>query len=184
MSYSKKTVNVTEDKVVEENVPSIVENISKQSAKTYDKEDMIPCKSITNGKLLVTGDKTGILYKWAGYGDVEDIEYQDLIFMVRSKKPSVYRPRFIIQDADFVAQNKDLKSLYDSLYTTRDLKEILNLPVSQMKKAISDLPDGAKDALKGIAASAIISGNYDSVARIKLLDEIFDTHLLLTLAQD
>lgn len=175
------TVDVAETKVITENTNTLVS--SESTTKTYNKDDAIPCKSITNGKLFVTGEKTGILYRWADYGDVEEVEYQDLVFMVRSKKPCVYRPRFIIQDADFVAQFKDLEPLYESLYTSKDLKEILNLPVSQMRKAIEELPDGAKEALKGIAASAIMSGRYDSVAKIKVLDEIFDTNLLLTLAQ-
>lgn len=30
----------------------------------------------------------------------------------------------------------------------------------------------------------IMSGTYDSVKKIKVLDEIFDTNLLLTLAQN
>lgn len=187
MAYTKKTTTAKKseaetktESVISEPV-SIVE--SKKTAKTYKKDDVISCKSITNGKLLVTGEKTGILYKWADYGDVEEVEYQDLLFMIRSKKASVYRPRFIIQDAELVEQFKDLGELYESLYSSRDLNDILKLPVTQMKKAINSLPDGAKDAIKGIAASAITSGRYDSVAKIKALDEIFDTHLLLTLAQ-
>lgn len=104
--------------------------------------------------------------------------------MVRSHKACVLRPRFIIQDSDFVEQHSELKELYNSLYSTKDLTEILNLPITQMKSAIAELPDGAYDAIKGVAASMITSGRYDSVKKIKALDEIFDTHLLLTLAQE
>lgn len=187
MAYSKKTTKSSvevEAKVekIEDNVVVATEEI--KTSKKYDKEDVIPCKSITNGKLLVTGEKSKILYRWANYGDVEGIEYQDLIYMIRSHKPSVYKPRFVIQDEEFIAQHPDLKDLYNSLYSVKDLKDILNLPVAQMKKAINELPDGAFDAIRGVAASMISSGKYDSVAKIKVLDEIFDTKLLLTLAQN
>lgn len=186
MAYQKKTVAVAEE--MKEEAPTVTEEkIEKMSAKTprkYEKEDVILCKSITNGKLLVDGDKSGNLYRWADYGDVEEVEYQDLIYMVRSHKACVLRPRFIIQDKDFVEQHSELKELYNSLYSTKDLTDILNLPISQMKSAIAELPDGAYDAIKGVAASMITSGRYDSVKKIKALDEIFDTHLLLTLAQE
>ena len=92
MAYQKKTTttaNITETKVED-----------KSKARKYEKDDVIPCKSLTDGKLLVTGEKTGILYRWADYGDVEEIEYQDLVYMIRSHKSCITRPRFIIQDAE------------------------------------------------------------------------------------
>ena len=187
MAYTKKTTKPSVEveanvEKIEDNVVATVEEV--KTAKKYDKEDVIPCKSITNGKLLVTGEKSKILYRWANYGDIEDVEYQDLIYMIRSHKPSVYKPRFVIQDEEFIAQHPDLKDLYNSLYSVKDLKDILNLPATQMKKAINELPEGAFDAIRGVAASMINSGKYDSVAKIKELDEILNTKLLLTLAQN
>lgn len=189
MAYKKKTETVTTNVDADAKTTAVTnpkEEIKPEETKTikkYEKEETIPCKSITNGMLLVTGEKSGILYRWADYGDIEEIEYQDLIYMIRSHKASVYRPRFIIQDKDFLSQHPELNTLYNSLYSTKDLKDILNLPVSQIKQAIKQLPDGALDALKGVAASMITSGQYDSVKKIKALDEIFGTKLLLTLAQ-
>lgn len=52
MAYQKKTTttaNITETKVED-----------KSKARKYEKDDVIPCKSLTDGKLLVTGEKTGI----------------------------------------------------------------------------------------------------------------------------
>lgn len=186
MAYQKKnTANTT----VAESVETVSETVETEVKKTstvrkYEKEDTIPCKSLTNGKLLITGDKSGILYRWADYGDIEEVEYQDLVYMIRSHKACVTRPRFIIQDTEFVAQYPELEDLYTSLYSQRDLTDILALPISQMKTAIADLPEGAYDAIQGVAASMITSGRYDSVKKIKALDEIFGTHLLLTLAQE
>ncbi len=190
MAYQKKTAVVTNDSNL--NITNESEKIEKngenkpedtKQIRKYEKEETIPCKSITNGTLLVTGEKSGILYRWADYGDVEEVEYQDLIYMIRSRRASVYRPRFIIQDKEFLSQHPELNDLYKTLYSTKDLKDILNLPSSQIKRAINQLPDGAYDAIKGLAASMIASGQFDSVKKIKVLDEIFGTNLLLTLAQ-
>ena len=184
MAYQKK-ITANKDVSNEETNPVKVENddIDHNKPKTYKNEDTITCKSITNGGLYVTGDKSGILYRWADYGDTEEVEYQDLVYMIRAHKPSVFRPRFVIEDEEFLAQHPDLNDLYNSLYSTGDLVDVLNLPVPQMRSAIEQLPSGALDAIKGVAASRIMSGKYDSVQKIKALDEIFDTHLLLTLAQ-
>lgn len=179
MAYQKKTVNSTS---TISKADSKVED--KTNVRQYEKEDVIPCKSLTDGLLLVTGERSGILYRWADYGDVEEVEYQDLVYMIRSHKTCITYPSFIIQDEEFVSQHPELKELYNSLYSMKDLTDILNLPVTQMKKAINDLPDGVFETLKGVAASMIMNGTFDSVKKIKVLDEIFDTNLLLTLAQN
>lgn len=187
----EKTKNITSDEapvqeVGVESVPSekAASKIDKIVKRKYEKEDLIPCKSITNGKLFVEGSKSDILYRWADYGDVDYVEYQDLIYMVRSRKSWVFKPRFIIMDDEFVQQTPEIKKLYDSLYSLSDLREILDLPASQMKSAILGLPDGAKDAIKGVASSQIEHGMLDSVQKIKILDEIFGTKLLLALSQE
>lgn len=191
MAYQRKNTTITENTSKTVNTELSNESVNTElpndtsvlKPRKYEKEDPILCKSITNGKLLITGDKSGILYRWADYGDVEEIEYQDLVYMIRSHKPCIFRPRIIIQDKEFLSQHSELAALYDSLYSTKDLKDILALPVSQMRAAINDLPDGALDAIKGVAASMVTSGSYDSVSKIKALDSIFGTNLLLTLAQ-
>ena len=179
MAYTKKNVKPA-DTVIE--VSESVE--TKPEKKKFDKEDTITCKSITDGLLLVTGDKSGILYRWPDYGATEEVEYQDLVYMVRAKNPAVFKPRFVIENEDFIAEYPELNKLYDTLYSIDDLKDVLKLPVSQMRKMITEqLPVGAVDAIKGLAASMIMNGSLDSTAKIKALDEIFGTHLLLTLAQ-
>ena len=77
-----------------------------------------------------------------------------------------------------------MAELYESMYTKGDLMEIINLPISQMVDTIKALPMGCKNALKGIAATMIDNGQLDSIQKIKALDEIFETNMLLTLVQE
>ena len=179
MAYTKKNVKPA-DTVVESIEPVEV----KTEKKKFEKEETISCKSITNGLLLVTGDKSEILYRWPDYGATEEVEYQDLVYMVRAKNPAVFKPRFIIENEAFIAEYPELDKLYNALYSVDDLKDVLKLPVLQMRKMITEqLPAGAVEAIKGLAASMIMNGSLDSTAKIKALDDIFGTHLLLTLAQ-
>lgn len=174
------TKSMTKTTVKEANVEN---EVIKE--KVFSNSDIIPCRSLVSGPLYVEGARTKIIYSWADYGDIQDVEYQDLIYMVRSRGNSdIYDPRLIIEDDDFIAQNKSLSELYDSLYSMKDLRDIIELPIAQMMSELEKLPKGAKDALKGIASTMIDSHALDSVQKIKALDEFFGTQMLLTLVQE
>lgn len=196
MAYTKKTTNVSkvtkavaEEKVVEEKVTEpedkATESTGKVVAKTFGQEDLIPCRSMISGQLFIEGARSKLLYTFADYGDVCDIEYRDLIYLVRSyQNKIIYEPWIIIEDEDFIEQNPKLSELYTKMYTDGDLIEVINLPVNQMVSTIKSLPSGCQNALKGIAATMIDSGALDSIRKIKALDEIFGTNMMLTLVQE
>lgn len=179
MAYTKKTTATTKSADETKNTETKVET------KTFSPEDTIPCRSLVSGGLYIEGTRSHILYSWADCGDVVDVEYRDLIYLVRTRENvDIYSPRIIIEDDDFVEQNKSVKDLYDSMYKTSDLNEILNLPTPQMVATIEKLPKGAKESIKGIASTMIESHALDSVQKIKALDEVFGTKMLLTLVQE
>ena len=183
-------IEAVDEVVVEQSETQVVETIPTPSAPTstttvvpekreFKNEDPISCESITVGELRMKGIKSNVNYIWAGRGDVTDVEYQDLVAAIRSSKSQVYSPAFIIKDEEFVNAFPQIKKVYDSMYTTQDLREIFNLTPSQMKNVILTLPEGAKQSIRNMAASMIEKGTLDSVQKIKILDEIFDTKLML-----
>ena len=183
MAYTKKTNNdVSKNEKKEEEVLKTNDSSKK---KEFGQEDLILCRSMVSGQLFVDGVRSGLLYTFADYNDTCEIEYRDLIYLVRSyKDKTIYEPRIVIEDEDFIAENPKLAELYESLYTKGDLMEIINLPLSQMVDTINALPMGCRNALKGIAATMIDNGQLDSIQKIKALDEIFETNMLLTLVQE
>lgn len=189
MAYTKKnnaTNNVT-TKVKEEiavNNAEVIEEYVPEPRK-YNPEDLIPCRSMVSGGLYIEGDRSKFTYSWADYGDVNDVEYRDLIYMVRTNgNKSIYEPRIIVEDEEFINQNPSLKKFYDSLYTTTDLIGILDLPENRMKEVVESLPIGCKNALKGIVSTMIDDNRLDSIGKIKTLDSIFGTNMLLTLVRE
>ena len=183
MAYTKKTNNdVSKNEKKEEEVLKTNDSSTK---KEFGQEDLILCRSMVSGQLFVDGVRSGLLYTFADYNDTCEIEYRDLIYLVRSyKDKTIYEPRIVIEDEDFIAENPKLAELYESLYTKGDLTKIINLPLSQMVDTINALPMGCRNALKGIAATMIDNGQLDSIQKIKALDEIFETNMLLTLVQE
>lgn len=151
----------------------------------YKNSDLIPCRSIVSGGLYLEGARSKIFYSWADYGDIQDVEYQDLIFMVRTRaNKEIYEPRIIIEDEEFVRQNKALEELYDTLYSAKDIRDIINLPTPKMIAEIKKLPAGVKNSIKGMASTMMDAKQLDSVQKIKALDELFGTQMLLTLVQE
>ena len=99
--------------------------------------------------------------------------------LFRSNSGFVFKPRFIIMDNDFVVQNPKVKERYDTMYTNKELRDIIMLSPKEIKKIVPTLPEGAKESLKSMASTMIDNGVLDSVARIKVLDELFDTNMML-----
>lgn len=159
------------------------ETTETTKVKKFAKTTLIPCRSICTGVLYVEGPNSKNDYMWWDFGDIQDVQYQDLDAYVKRHATCVFKPQFIIEDDDYIAQNPDVKAVYDSMYTTSDLRDILNLPVNQMKKAIMELPLGAKEAIRGLAPTMIENKKLDSIEKIRVLDEIFGTQLILTVAQ-
>ena len=155
-----------------------------KEVRKFSNSDLIPCKSVTSGELLMVGAKTGILYKWASCDDIEDVEYQDLLYVTRQRSSYVMKPYFIVLDDDFVSQNKELDNLYRNMYSFREINDILALEPNNMRQVIMSLPAGVQEAVKGVAATKINDGSFDSVRKIKILDEIFGTSMLQILVDN
>ena len=173
--------NTTHKNNVKEQTQRTTESVSMSKVnekKRRDPSEPINCKSITAGELGMTGIKTGISYLWAERGDVTEVEYQDIVAAIRSGKSFIFKPYFIIEDDDIVAEFPRIKEIYDKMYTGKDLEDIFRLPVGEMKRAILELPEGAKETIKHIAATKLSNGTLDSVKKIRIIDEIFDTELL------
>lgn len=170
-------IPVVEAKTVSEPVKTQV--IKK---KEYEENSPILCTSITCGELRMEGIKSGIQYTWLDRGDTTEVEYQDLVAAIRVAKMQVMSPCFIIEDEDFVERYPKLKEVYASIYSVGDLRKIItDLDAQSMKLTIMSLPDGAKNSVKNIAATMVQNGQFDdlSISKIKVLDELFGTNLLL-----
>lgn len=151
---------------------------AKKQAKKFAPDDMIPCRSITYGELLLEGFKTKTLYTWANAGDVTNVEYQDLQSLQSRKSRFLTDPLFIIEDEDLVESwSAMLKPIYSKVEEA-DLEELLKLPVAKLKNKLKASPDGVKTSIKSMAAAKILTGEFDSINRIKAIDEVLGTQLI------
>ena len=193
MAKTTKKEDVNKDVVVEETTVEPTEEVEKETveekttkktspskAKTrkFDPTETISCRSVCYGELILEGYKSKILYTWANYGDYADVEYQDLQALQSRKSAFLTKPLFIIEDEELVEQwGSMLKPIYEKI-DEADLEQLLKLTPSQLKKKLKVLPEGFKESVKTMAAAKIVSGELDSLNRIKAIDEVLGTELM------
>ena len=68
-------------------------------------------------------------------------------------------------------------------YTMEDVDAVLNLPISNFKSALRQLPKGLAKSLQVKVASKIEDGTFDSLQKIKAIDEVFGTDFRSVLAE-
>lgn len=180
MATKKETVTEEIESVVE--VEEAVKPSVKKTSRKFAPDDLITCRSITYGELLLTGIKSKLLYTWANYGDTTEVEFQDLQALKSTRSSYLYRPRIVIEDEELLEQwDKDFGDMYKNIVDI-DVEDMFRLPLNQFKSKLKKAPKGVQQAVKNIAGEKIMNGSLDSLAKIKAIDEILGTDLKLYLS--
>ena len=171
--------------IITENIESVEQEVKKPATKTprkYAPDELIPCRSVTYGELLLTGTKSKLMYVWANYNDVTEVEFQDLQALKSTRSSYLFRPRFVVEDEELVEEwGKDFKDMYSKIVSV-DVEEMFNLPLGKFKTALKNAPKGVQQAVKNIAGEKIMNGSLDSLAKIKAVDGVLGTDLKLYLS--
>ena len=183
MSLTEEQEDMIRSEFIEEK--TIIETIEETKAEApkrktdadYRPDEMIPCRSVFAGTLIFTGDHTGMSYTFNGMGDRRMIEYQDLKAGMLQQKPSMYKPKFIIEDADLINDVHwvDIKEVYEKMYDQKDLEKILELPNPKFREVYATLPITAKETIITIIATRIENGTFENFNKAKIIDEISGT---------
>lgn len=156
----------------------VKKTIAKPKTRKFDPNETFPCRSVCYGELILEGYKSKILYTWANCGDYADVEYQDLQALQSRKSRFLTDPLFIIEDEELVDHwGALLKPIYSKIEED-DIEQILKLTPAQLKKRLKSAPNGIKESIKTMAAAKIMSGELDSLNRIKAIDEVLGTELM------
>lgn len=162
--------NIVEETVVEEKVTPVI----VKEKKVFTDSDYILCRSVCSGGLNVVS-QSGNLYEFKDYGAECEINYRDLVTMIRRGSDHVFLPRFVILDDDFLKDFPTVQKVYGTMYTMSDLVEILELPISHMKTEIAKLPKATKDSMRNLIATQIANGKLDSISKVRVLTELFNS---------
>jgi hypothetical protein len=186
MAYTKKTANkpvtddVKEPEEVEVEKKVIAEEVEEVKKKEYAPQDLIDIRSITQGVLIFNGLKSHNNYTWSGYGDVNPVEYQDLLSELVSGGNFLFKPYFVIEDMELLEQPRwgQVKKLYDSMYAPSDINDILYVKsVKDFEATLMNAPEGLKSAIKSAVADAVANNSFDSIQKVKIIDKVCGTEI-------
>lgn len=189
----KKTTKPATEKVAEVAVETTAVEAPVKTTKTapkkeyrqFNQTDLILCRSVTAGWLGVSG-KSGQYYVFENFGDECEIEYQDLFALKSRHSNYIYAPHFVIEDEELLENPRwaDVAKFYDEeVYTLEDVDAVLNLPTANFKSALQQLPRGLAKSLQVKVAEKIEDGTFDSLQKIKMIDEVFGTDFRSILAE-
>lgn len=146
-----------------------------KKVKKYAPNDLIECRSVTGGELILVGDKTKLHYTWSDYGDTAYVEYQDLQALQSRKSAFLTKPRFMIEDENLVEQWATmLKPIYDKI-NTKNIEEFFNLPVDRFEAQLKVMPEGLKEAVKTRAVQMIQSDELYDIRKVRAIDTAWGT---------
>ena len=186
---ANRTIKNTESEINEEPIVNTEENAVEESKvkepkkapitskvnKKYSPNDLIECRSVTGGELILVGDKSKLQYTWADYGDTAWIEYQDLQALQSRRSGFLTKPRFIIEDEILVEQwGSMLKPIYDKI-NTQSIEDFFALPINKFKAQLKVMPEGLKDAVKTRAVQMIQSEELYDIRKVREIDEVLGT---------
>lgn len=90
---------------------------------------------MTKGQLIYTGKKSGEVYTWEDYGDITEVEYQDLLGLKAKKSAFIFETLFVIEDEELLEDPKwkDVKSLYEKIYS-EDVDTLIDMNLDDFKR--------------------------------------------------
>lgn len=148
---------------------------AKKTVKKYSPSDLVECRSVTGGELILIGDKSKLQYTWADYGDTAWVEYQDLQALQSRRSGFLVKPRFIIEDEDLVEQwGSMLKPIYDKI-NAQTIEDFFELPLNKFKAQLQIMPEGLKDAIKTKAVQMIQDGELYDIRKVREIDAAWGT---------
>ena len=125
MAYTKKTNTIKTEEIVS-NTKNKTES-DKKEIKKFQPGDMILCRCVRPNKVIFYSSKTDTRYEFGGYGDVNEVDYSDLLKLKSSRSPILFQPKILIEDEDLREQwKRDLESVsheYEGVYNTEEIFE-------------------------------------------------------------
>lgn len=154
-----------------------VEKEQVQVKKKYEKDDLILCKSLFEGEVILIGRRTKQDYHFTQLGEEVEVEYQDInAEIISGRSDYVYAPLLLIMDEELVASKPKLKALYEKLVPIEEIQEVIDAEDTDvLRQLVKKMPQGQIDLTKNLIASRIADGLLGNIRTVKSFDRILGT---------
>lgn len=138
-------------------------------ARKIEPNELIEVRSVTENGLTYVSPKTGLKVTWGRYGDVEYLDFSEIMTMRSMSRKFLEKPYVVIEDEDVVLK-LGLNRIYDNVLTKEEAQGFLALPLEEMKKQIKELPEGSRELI-GETAISEVGTTFNDINKIKFLEK-------------
>lgn len=143
---------------------------ARKKAVDIDLHELIEVRSVTNGGLTYISPKTGMKVRWQETGDVEYMEFAELMTMKSARRGFLEQPLIVIDDED-VVEKLGLTKLYENMFDIDDIDSFFELSVTKMSEQLETMPRGIKTLVADKATKMIKDETLYDLRKIKLLED-------------
>lgn len=151
--------------------------VATTSAVEITNDTMVECRSGCAGNLIYKSKlNPGYVVEWDDFGDVQEMEYRELVSM-RGNQRRFFEENWILIDDPAVIKKLGVERYYKNSLTSDDFEDVFTMSADDIKEIVPTLPGGTKDAIASEAKKKIESGELDSRSAIKALEDSLDVEL-------
>lgn len=144
--------------------------------KEIDRNEMVPIMNVTNGTLIYTSRKTGTELQFSEYGDIEYVDYQELLTMKSGQRRFFDEPFILVMDDD-VVDALGLTKMYANMKNPDQIDKIFNMNQREFEDIVEKSPKGIKFLIVSRAKKLYEIGELDSIKKINYLNDRFQTDI-------
>ena len=140
-------------------------------------DTMVECKNGTHGPLIYKSSRNaGYVVEWENFGEVQEIDYGELLNM-RASQQRFFRDNWIlIEDAE-VLRKLGMDRYYKNALTTENFDEVFHWAPADIRSKVAAMSNGMKDSIRIRAKDLVKTGELDSRGVIKALNEVLHCDL-------
>lgn len=156
-----------------------VEEKRKMIPTEVDVHQYIPVYNGFEGTLVYRSRKTGERFVWEGFGEVQDIELQELK-SAKSADKVFFRNNWFMFDDEFswVIDYLGMGAFYRNALSLDQFDELFSKKPEEIKSTIAGLSDGQKTSVGYRARQLIAEGGIDSNKAIAALEDALGIQLV------
>lgn len=179
---ARKTTTTSTDKaetVVAENKIETAKEDKPIVPKEIDLNQYITVINGFQGSLVFKNPKTGEIFRWAEFGDEQDIELRELKGIKSYAKNFFANNWFMFNRDDYwVIDYLGLSQYYKYAINLEEFDALFEKSAEEIKKTVSKLSAGQKKSVAYRARQLVSEDVIDSRKTIKSLEEALDVELI------
>jgi hypothetical protein len=141
-----------------------------------DKNMLVTVANFTTGGLTYVNPRTGMQWRWVGFGATDDIELSELI-TIKSSQPKFLTEPWMLVLNDDVVEVLGLSKMYENIIKPDEFDRIYALPIDQLETILVNAPTGMKQVIALKAKQMIANGEFDSIQKQRLIEKVLNIKL-------